>query len=63
MTASELVSVTAPQFCAGLVLEGGRVSGDRMLVAPVLRRFIGQPLYKLADEARARGWKIEKTKG
>lgn len=57
-----LVRVTAPHFCAGLILDiGGRGVGETRVVeaAPILRWSLRQPWRVTLARIREKGWGIE----
>ena len=48
-----LVRVTAPHFCAGLIVEGGRC----VTAAPILKWAIGKDADYLSRYFRRKGWR------
>lgn len=48
-----LVQVTAPHFCAGLVIENGVCT----VAAPILKRSIGRTAGELRAYFQRKGWK------
>jgi len=48
---TELVRITAPHFCAGVVIGGE--------VAPILRYMRGWPLQRVLEYCRRKGWRVQ----
>lgn len=53
-----LVQVTAPHFCAGLVIENGVCT----VAAPILKRSIGRSADELRAYFKWKGWKAIQVK-
>lgn len=51
---SQLYQVTAPHFCAGVIVRGGFI----VEAAPILKWTIGQPYLKLGVYCKQKGWKL-----
>lgn len=49
-----LIQITAPHFCAGLLIEAGKV----VLAAPILRWMMGKPEDYVRFYCRRKGWAV-----
>jgi hypothetical protein len=50
-----LVRVTAPHFCAGLIVRNGVVTG----AAPIIRWAMGKPWTEVERYCNKKRWKVE----
>jgi hypothetical protein len=57
--AEELIRITAPYFCAGVILQGGRVAR----FAPILHYMRGWSADRVEAYAGRKGWTCERVWG